>query len=92
MISWWIPSNFLDLRISLAIDLMESEASEGSDPLGASYSGRAGLVAGCYLVRHGMTGGETIKEIKMLRLEVLADHLPSPETEAQRSMVLNWKG
>jgi len=92
MISWWIPSSFFDLRISLATDLMGSEASEESDPLGASYSGRAGLIAGCYLVRRGMTGEEDLKEIKTLRREELADHLPSPETEDQRSMVLSWTG
>ena len=92
MISWWILSNFLDLRVSLLIDLMESEASEESDPLGAIYPGRAGLVAGCYLVRHGMSGEERINEINMLMMEVLADQLHSPETEDPRSMVLNWKG
>ena len=92
MISWWILSNFLDLRVSLAIDLMESEASEESDPLGAIYSRMAGLVAGCFLVRHGMTGEERINENNMLRRKGLADKLHSPETEAQRNMVLNWEG
>ena len=92
LISWWIPSGFLDPRIFLLIDLLDSEDSEESDPLGATYSRMAGLIAGCYLVRRGMTGEETVKEIKMLRREELADQLPSPETETQRNMVLNWKG
>jgi protein-tyrosine phosphatase len=47
-------------------------------------TGRTGTVAGCYLVRHGMPGSEAVAEITRRRGRY------SPETEAQRQMVINW--
>lgn len=47
-------------------------------------TGRTGTVAGCYLVRHGMPGAEAVNEITRRR----GRH--SPETEAQRQMVIHW--
>lgn len=52
--------------------------------------GRTGTVVGCYLVRHGMGGQEALKEIARLR-EGMPNQRVSPETEAQRQMVLNWR-
>lgn len=52
--------------------------------------GRTGTVVGCYLVRHGMTGEQALSEIARLRDGTPADWFPSPETTAQRQMVLNW--
>jgi hypothetical protein len=54
--------------------------------------GRTGTVVGCWMVRHGMTGENALKEIKNLRWAELKDDQPSPETEAQRKMILSWKG
>lgn len=55
--------------------------------------GRTGTVVGCYLVRHGMSGGEALAEIKRLRTQLpFLDRIrSSPETSAQRRMVLNWQ-
>jgi protein-tyrosine phosphatase len=55
--------------------------------------GRTGTVVGCYLVRHGMTGQEALAEIKRLRRNLpFTDRIrSSPETDAQKQMVLNWK-
>lgn len=55
--------------------------------------GRTGTVVGCYLVRHGMNGGEALAEIKRLRTQLpFLDRIrSSPETSAQRRMVLNWQ-
>ena len=47
--------------------------------------GRTGTVAGCYLVRHGMTGQEALAEIARRR------HAGSPETDEQRWMVEHWR-
>ena len=47
--------------------------------------GRTGTVVGCYLVRHDMTGPEALATIAHLL------HAGSPETEAQRHMVLRWQ-
>jgi hypothetical protein len=46
--------------------------------------GRTGTVVGCHLVRYGMSGEVALK--------VIADrlHSGSPETEAQRRLVLRW--
>ena len=54
--------------------------------------GRTGLVVGCYLVRRGMTGEEAINEIRNLRKGLLSSWARSPETDAQRRMVLEWEG
>lgn len=54
--------------------------------------GRAGMVVGCYLVRHGMTGDKALEWIRILRMAKPTGDFPSPETEGQRKMVMNWKG
>lgn len=53
--------------------------------------GRTGTVVGCYLVRHGMPGTEALKAIRKLRAGTPFTDSPSPETEAQRRMVLHWQ-
>jgi hypothetical protein len=52
--------------------------------------GRTGTVVGCYLVRHGMSGDEALKEIARLRRGVSRWPQRSPVTPAQRAMVRNW--
>ena len=54
--------------------------------------GRTGLVVGCYLVRRGMTGQQALGEIRTLRKGLLNTWARSPETDAQRRMVLEWDG
>jgi len=50
--------------------------------------GRTGTAVGCWLVEHGLTGGEALKLIAHKR-EALLGH--SPETEAQREFVRRWR-
>jgi protein-tyrosine phosphatase len=47
--------------------------------------GRTGTVVGCFLVRHGMTGDNALREIARLL------HDGSPETIEQRAMITNWR-
>ena len=54
--------------------------------------GRTGMVVGCYLARHGMTGQEALDEIRVLRKGILNAWAGSPETEEQKRMVLEWEG
>ena len=54
--------------------------------------GRTGLVVGCYLVRRGMTGQQALDEIRNMRKGILNSWARSPETDAQRRMVLEWEG
>ena len=57
----------------------------------AAGLGRTGVVVGCYLVRHGLTGKEALEEIPRLRQRDLpGDPMISSYTEDQRSMVLKW--
>jgi hypothetical protein len=53
--------------------------------------GRTGTVVGCYLVRHGMSGREALERVRALRQVTPFPKSPSPETQAQRRMVLGWK-
>ena len=52
--------------------------------------GRTGTVIGCYLVRYGMDGAEALETIRDLRANTPFFCSRSPETEAQRQMVLRW--
>lgn len=54
--------------------------------------GRTGTVVGCYLVRHGRTGSQALDHLQNI-YKASAQSLfytRSPETEAQRSFILNW--
>lgn len=53
--------------------------------------GRTGTVIGCWLVRHGLDRGDPLARIAELRRRVLDASMPSPQTTAQRAMVLAWK-
>ncbi|MBN1261313.1 MAG: dual specificity protein phosphatase family protein [Anaerolineae bacterium] len=53
--------------------------------------GRTGTVVGCFLVRHGATGPEALEKIRELRQVTPYPESPSPETMAQRRMVLTWR-
>lgn len=53
--------------------------------------GRTGTVVGCYLARHGLASGNAILDhIAKLR-EGIHPYAESPENEAQRLFVLDWK-
>jgi hypothetical protein len=53
--------------------------------------GRTGTVVGCWLVRHGLDGGDPVGRIAELRRSISDPPVASPETEAQRAMVEAWK-
>jgi protein-tyrosine phosphatase len=50
--------------------------------------GRTRVVVDCYLVRHGMSGEDALKEIARLRRDLPGRS--SPLTEDQRNMVREW--
>jgi len=52
--------------------------------------GRTGMVVGCYMVRHGMSGREALGEIARRRQGTPDGHRRSPENEEQERMVLAW--
>ena len=52
--------------------------------------GRTGTVVGCYLARHGTPPEAILDRITELRKEI-QPFAESPENDAQRQFVLNWK-
>jgi protein-tyrosine phosphatase len=53
--------------------------------------GRTGMIVGCYLVRHGMSGQEALDTIQRLRANMYSSWMRSPETDEQCRVVLGWK-
>lgn len=53
--------------------------------------GRTGTVVGCWLVRHGLDGGDPIGRIAALRRDLPGGGLASPQTAAQCAMVTSWR-
>ena len=53
--------------------------------------GRTGMVVGCYLVRHGQSGAQASATIARLREGTPDGWKRSPETDAQRQFVLDWR-
>ena len=54
--------------------------------------GRTGTTVGCYLVRHGKTGEEALKQLAAWWRSVPKSqiHVHSPETRDQADFILNW--
>lgn len=57
--------------------------------------GRTGTVVGCYLVRHGLEGAAALDRVARLYAQMSATkrlrHPDSPENDAQREFVRNWR-
>ena len=54
--------------------------------------GRTGMTVGCWLVRHGMTGGQALIRLNELYLTAEQSRLipQAPETDAQVKYILDW--
>lgn len=52
--------------------------------------GRTGTVVGCYLVRHGLNGRQSLDQIESLRAGTPDGWRRSPENDEQEAMVLGW--
>jgi protein tyrosine/serine phosphatase len=53
--------------------------------------GRTGTVVGCWLVRHGLSAPAAVAHIAARRAGTPDGARPSPETPAQRALILNWQ-
>lgn len=53
--------------------------------------GRTGTLAGCWLVRNGLSGPDALDAIARRRQGLPDGDLPSPETAEQRDLVLRWE-
>jgi protein-tyrosine phosphatase len=54
--------------------------------------GRTGMTVGCWLVRHGLTGGQALIRLNELYRTARQSRLypQSPETDAQVKFILDW--
>lgn len=53
--------------------------------------GRTGMVVGCYLVRHGLSGAQALLQISALRKDTPSWWQRSPESQEQVEFILNWR-
>jgi protein-tyrosine phosphatase len=86
---WCTPSQEKMVEI---LDMLDIALSESKMIYLHCYGGkgRTGTVVGCYLVRHGTPGTQALNMIQTLRKDIPGNIEKSPETEAQRKMVMEW--
>ena len=87
-----------DERMCRILDAIDSELAADRTVYVHCWGGvgRTGMVVGCWLVRHGMSGEEALAEVTRLFEQMtpkkLARHASgSPETSEQREMVRGWR-
>lgn len=74
------------------LNWMDEELARGRSLYVHCYGGRGrtGMVIGCYLVRHGLSGQQALDRIAELRRGIPSSRWPSPETWEQRNYVESW--
>ncbi len=74
------------------LDLVDAELAGGGGVYVHCWGGigRTGTVVGCWLRRHGLDDGDAVARIAVLRTDVRNAWMDSPQTAAQRHMVLSW--
>jgi predicted protein tyrosine phosphatase len=75
------------------LDTIDAALAEGQGVYVHCFGGigRTGTVVGCYLVRHGADPAAALAEIARRREGTPDGDRRSPETEAQRQLVLTWQ-
>lgn len=83
-----VPS---DEEMDAILDLIDAELESGETVYVHCWGGRGrtGTVVGCWLVRHGLSGEEALARIAELRQTPDGRRNGSPETAAQRAMILS---
>ncbi len=76
------------------LDAIKAALAEGRVVYLHCYGGigRTGTVVGCWLVEHGLSGPAALERLAELRDGTPDGSRRSPETDAQREMVLAWPG
>ena len=79
--------------MSEILDAIDSELSTGASVYVHCDAGvgRTSTVMGCWLARHGTTGEAAIEQIASLRAAAGLPPTRSPETDAQRTLVVDWR-
>ena len=76
------------------LELVKSEIAIGGKVYIHCFRGlgRTGLTVGCLIKEYGLTSGDPIQDIKLMRRGLAGDFRTSPETEAQIQFVVDWAG
>ena len=81
-------------QMAAILDAIDGAMSDGKTVYVHCWGGvgRTGTVVGCWLVRHGHTGDEALRQIAewWRGVEKVRWHPRSPETHQQREYVRNW--
>lgn len=81
-------------QMSQILDCIDSALAAGGKVYLHCWGGigRTGTTVGCYLVRHGMSGEEALRQLAKWwkRVPKSAYHPHSPETFQQRRFILDW--
>jgi protein-tyrosine phosphatase len=80
-------------HMQAVLDAIDAAIADGQPVYVHCYGGigRTGTVVGCHLVQQGATGEAALAEIARRRQGTPDGHRQSPETEAQRRLVLTWR-
>lgn len=80
-------------QINTVLDVIDGalDANQGVYLHCQAGLGRTGVIVGCYLVRHGLSGEQALEKIKELRQHMPNGWMRSPETDAQTELVRSWK-
>ncbi len=79
--------------MTATLDALDAALAAGHTVYVHCYGGigRTGTVVGCWLVRHGLSGAAALEYIAAQRAGTPDGARPSPETPAQRALILNWQ-
>ena len=75
-------------RMKAILNTIHSTLAAGGKPYVHCWAGmgRTGTVVGCFLVETGLSGDDAL-----LKVDRLCYYAPSPQTEAQKDFVRNWR-
>lgn len=79
-------------QMALILDTIDAALADGETVYVHCYGGigRTGTVIGCWLVRHGLSGEAALDRIATWRRGTPDGARPSPETAAQRALLMRW--
>lgn len=80
-------------QVTAMLDAIDRALADGQNVYLHCLDGQelTGIVVGCYLARHGMSGAQALREIERLRANTFDAWLRSPVSERARRLVRSWQ-